>query len=188
MKIGLDFDGVIADCGKLKKLGAEQMFGVSIPEEKFKKEIVVGEGLLTLEQYRTLQKKIYGTRELGLQATAVPDAIDFIRKLQADGHDLFIITSRATDEELGIAKEWATINNLDIPFYGCKESKLPTCQELGIEIFVDDDLDKLISVAPAVKHLFLFSWGYNEDIDEHSTAIRIYDWPELYSKIKTLSN
>ncbi|MEK7660150.1 MAG: hypothetical protein AAB343_03020 [Patescibacteria group bacterium] len=49
MKIGIDFDGVVADCGRLKTLGAKELYGVDIAPEKFKKEIVVGEGILTSE-------------------------------------------------------------------------------------------------------------------------------------------
>ena len=41
MKIGLDFDGVISDCGKLKSDSAKKLYGVDIPSAKFKKEIVV---------------------------------------------------------------------------------------------------------------------------------------------------
>ena len=59
MKIGLDFDGVISDCGDLKSKGAKILYGVDIPPEKFKKELVVGQGILTLEQYANLQKQIY---------------------------------------------------------------------------------------------------------------------------------
>jgi len=66
MRIGLDFDGVISDCGKLKSEGAMKLYRVNISPERFKKELVVDAGVLTLEQYRNLQKQIYGTREIGL--------------------------------------------------------------------------------------------------------------------------
>jgi len=36
MKIGLDFDGVISDCGKLKSDGAKKLYGFDIPSAKFK--------------------------------------------------------------------------------------------------------------------------------------------------------
>lgn len=56
MKIGLDFDGVISNCGMLKQDGAKKLYGVDIPSGKFKKKFVIEKGLLTAEQYRDLQK------------------------------------------------------------------------------------------------------------------------------------
>lgn len=66
MRIGLDFDGVITNCGQLKSNTAYDLYGLTIPPEKFKREFVINEGYLSLEQYRHLQQIIYGTLEIGL--------------------------------------------------------------------------------------------------------------------------
>ena len=105
MKIGLDFDGVISDAGQLKSDGAKRIYGVDIPPEKFKTEIVVGQGLLTFEQYKNLQKQIYGTRDLGLLMKPVDNVREYCDKLLVDGHELKIITSRGQLES-EIANEW----------------------------------------------------------------------------------
>ena len=81
MKIGLDFDGVISDCGRLKSDGAKRLYGLNISPEKFKTEIVVGQGLLTLEQYRNLLKQIYGTRGIGLLMQEVEGAVGYTKRL-----------------------------------------------------------------------------------------------------------
>jgi len=94
MKIGLDFDGVISDCGKLKSDGAKKLYGVDIPSAKFKKEIVVGENHLTAEQYRELQRIIYGTREIGLLMKPVDGVLRYLPRLISDGHIILVITSR----------------------------------------------------------------------------------------------
>ena len=105
MKIGLDFDGVISDCGKLKSDGAKKLYGIDIPPAKFKKEIVVGEKHLTANQYRELQKIIYGTREIGFLMEPVDDVLHYLPLLVAEGHIVLIVTSR-WEVELEIAKEW----------------------------------------------------------------------------------
>ena len=64
MNLGLDFDGVITDCGQLKSASAKKLFGVNIPATMFKKELLLDRGLLTDLQYRELQSSVYGTREL----------------------------------------------------------------------------------------------------------------------------
>lgn len=187
MKIGLDFDGVIADCGALKREGALRLFNVDIAPEKFKKEIVIGQRLLTSDQYRTLQQKIYGTRELGLLAEPVEGMKEYIDRLISDGHKLIVITSRF-NSELGIAKEWAAEHGIELEIIGCENGKEGYCKEHGVEIFVDDDFDKLESVQKVVKYLFLFSWGYNADVEERPLATRVFSWADLYTKIKDLSN
>jgi hypothetical protein len=81
MKIGLDFDGVIFDCGKLKSDVARKIYGKEIPPALFKKEFVIGNGLLTASEYRELQKLIYGTREYGLLAEPVAGVLYYLPKL-----------------------------------------------------------------------------------------------------------
>ena len=186
MKIGLDFDGVIADCGDLKREGALRLFGVDIPVEKFKREIVVNEEILTNNQYTELQKKIYETRELGLLAKIVEGAKEYIELLKSENHTLTIVTSRHKNGLL-IAKEWAVSNGIDLPFVGCEGSKESYCRDLELDVFVDDDFDKIESVANVVKYNFLFSWGYNESVGEKPISTRIHSWRELYEKISDLS-
>ena len=187
MKIGLDFDGVISDCGRLKSDGAKRLYGTDIPPEKFKTEIVVGQGLLTLEQYRTLQKQIYETREVGLLMQEVKGAVDYTQRLISDGHDLGIVTSR---EELGseIAKEFMQKAGLNLPLIGVGGgvSKADACK--GMDIYVDDDLDKLEPLVGVVPQRFLFSWGYNQHIEVPlSIAKRVDSWKSLYREIQNLS-
>ena len=62
MEIGIDFDGVVTDCGELKSFVAKRLYGKDIPPDNFKKEFVVGKEMLTHKQYRELQSIIYGTK------------------------------------------------------------------------------------------------------------------------------
>lgn len=55
MKIGLDFDGVISDCGRLKSDYARKLYGVSVPAGQFKRDFVIGNGWLTAEQLATIE-------------------------------------------------------------------------------------------------------------------------------------
>lgn len=185
MKIGLDFDGVIADCGKLKSDAAKKLHGLDIPPEKFKKEIVIGEGHLTAEQYRDLQKIIYGTREVGFLMEPVAGMLESIPQLLALGHTLLIVTSRG-EVELEIAKEWSISQGLTLHFIGVGYgvSKADACA--GLDVYIDDDLDKLQPLVGIVPHCFLFSWGYNNHIDEGTVAKRISSWEEFCKTIENL--
>lgn len=136
MRIGLDFDGVISDCGQLKSDGAKLLYGVEIPPERFKKELIVDTGILTLEQYRNLQKQIYGTREIGLTMLPVNGVLELVPKLQQEGYDLVVVTSRG-ESESKIAREWMKQKSLDLRLVGVGGgvSKADACRGLDVYIF-----------------------------------------------------
>jgi len=170
MKIGLDFDGVISDCGQLKSDAARQLYGVDIPPEKFKKEIVVGGNHLTMEQYRELQTAIYSTREFGFRMKPVDGVLRYLPRLLSRGHFVQVITSRE-GAELEIAKDWTRLQNLDLEIIGVGFGNSKADAASGLDVFVDDDLDKLEPLSGVVPHRFLFSWGYNAHV-QHDDAIR----------------
>ena len=187
MKIGLDFDGVISDCGKLKSDGAKKLYGVDIPPAKFKKEIVVGEKYLTAGQYRELQKIIYGTREVGFLMEPVGGVLHHLPLLVAEGHIILIVTSRG-EVELEIAKEWSLLQGLQLDFVGVGYGNSKADAATGLNLYVDDDLDKLEPLVDVVPHRFLFSWGYNAHVDIGTIAKRIASWEELYRAVQALEN
>jgi len=187
MRIGLDFDGVISDCGKLKSDCAKKLYGVDIPPAKFKKEIVVGEKYLTAEQYRELQKVIYGTREMGFLMKPVDGVLYFLPRLVADGHAVLVVTSRG-EVELEIAKEWSTRQGLRLNFVGVGYGNSKANAANGLDFYIDDDLEKLESLVDVVPHRFLFSWGYNAHVDVGTVAKRVASWEELHHTIQMLED
>ncbi len=186
MKIGLDFDGVIADCGKLKSESAKKLYKVDIPPEKFKIELVVEQNILTLEQYRHLQKQIYETTELGICMEPVRDAFNYIERLQHQGNNLKIVTSR-NPSGCAIAQAWLKRHSVSLPICGVGNGipKTTACQ--GLDVYVDDDLDKLEPLSNIVRYRFLFSQGYNEHVQTNRTASRVANWRELYCRIRDIT-
>jgi len=187
MKIGLDFDGVIADCGNLKSKGAWELYRVLIPPEKFKKEILVGEKILTSAQYSEVQHLVYNTYEMGLLMEPVEGVLRYIPRLIDEGHTVRIITSRQ-NESLAIAAEWALKQGLLLDFTGVGYGRSKATAAKGVDVYIDDDLEKLEPLVGVVPNRYLFSWGYNEHIDVSGVANRIASWEEFYSTIQQLDN
>ncbi|MEK7536103.1 MAG: hypothetical protein AAB590_03805 [Patescibacteria group bacterium] len=185
MKIGLDFDGVISNCGKLKSDGAKKLYGVDIPPAKFKKEIVVGEKHLAMDQYRELQKIIYGTREIGFLMEPVDGVLHFLPRLIADGHTVLVVTSRG-EVELEIAKEWSLRQGLQLNFIGVGYGNSKATAANGLDLYIDDDLDKLEPLIGVVPHRYLFTWGYNAHMNVGKIAKRVASWAELIRIIQSL--
>jgi len=185
MNIGLDFDGVISDCGKLKFDGAKKLYNLEIPSRQFTKERVVGQGLLSLEDYRELQRNIYNTKEIAFLMEPVAGMLSYLPKLVADGHKVLVISSR-NGEGLEIAREWALLRGLALDFSGVGYGNSKAKAVIGSDVYVDDDLDKLELLIGIVPHLFLFSWDYNQHLNEGTAIKRVSSWEELYHKIQTL--
>ncbi len=187
LKIGLDFDGVFSDTGRLKSETAKKLYRVDIPPERFKKELLLADGLITEKQYRTLQRIIYEMVGIGLTMEPVEGVQEFIPKLLEEGHEVIIVTSR-DGKGAEIAKRW--IKKHSIPWLlfievGQRNDKSKHLK--GFDIFIDDDLDKLEPAVGIVPHLFLFSWGYNKHVDETEFITRINSWKEFYEIISKIA-
>ncbi len=187
MNIGLDFDGVIHDAGHIKSLGAKKLYGIDIPPVRFKKELLVPH-MLTAEQYRQVQHFVYGTRELSTLMKPVTDALLYINKLKSEGHFLQVITARE-GSEADIAHEFLQQHSCPLPITstGFGNPKTNACK--GLDVYVDDDFDKLEPLADIVPNRFLFTWEYNAHITVASTlAQRVHLWRELYQHIKRIGD
>ena len=186
MRIGLDFDGLISNCAHSKERVAKEFFGKKIAPEKFLKEILVRENLLTAVQYKELQGIVYNNAEINRQMRPVEGAIEYINRLKDDGHALEVVTSRTTSSTL-MAIEWMNSQGIFIPAtgVGVGVSKSDACK--GFDVYADDDLDKLEPLAKVVKNLYLFTWGYNKHlIIPNDFAQRVESWKQLYECIKTI--
>lgn len=187
MKIGLDFDGVISNCGKLKAEYAKSAYGVEIPPTQFKKDVVIGNRLLSPDQYDQISTAVYFTREVGLRLEPVDGLFPCLPRLMEDGHTVSVITSRM-ETDLEIAKEWSRKQGLSLELIGVGYRNSKAQHALGLDVYVDDDLHKLEPLVDVVPHLFLFSWGYNERLNEAGVAQRVLSWNELYGKIRALGD
>jgi uncharacterized HAD superfamily protein len=184
MKIGLDFDGVISDCGKLKSYAAKKIFNKDIPSAKFKRELLIDGGILTGEEYTKLQKTIYETRELGMLMEPIEGVSIYLPKLLAEGHKITVVTSRG-EKSLEIAKEWSAAKNIRLDFIGVNGGDKSGASR-GLDLYIDDDLEKIEPLVGIVPRLFLFSHGYNAHIDTKGIAQRIASWKEFYELISAI--
>ena len=185
MKIGFDFDGVIADCGALKSFAAKKLYNNDIPSKNFNKDYVIENKILTSSQYKYLQEVIYSTEDIGLSIKPVKDAFKSISILTKHGNELKVITSRK-GPGLKIEKQWCTNNNLSIEIISVanKDDKSKSCK--GLDIFIDDGIEMLIPLVGVVPHRLLFSWDYNKYVDVGNIAKRVHSWKEILKFVHDL--
>ena len=183
MKIGLDFDGVIADTSKLKQRIAKEMFGVDAPTNILKEKTIVEAGLMTQAEYRTLMNKVCGDRGVGFKMVPVSNSINYIKELLDVGHEVRVVTARQANE-FEVAKEWLEsqeVSGITYASSGYGKSKLEHTKDL--DVFVEDDYSKLLDLKATVPHLFLMTWDYNEVVEVEDGITRVYSWHELNEHI-----
>ncbi|MEK7520074.1 MAG: hypothetical protein AAB581_02420 [Patescibacteria group bacterium] len=183
MRIGIHFDGVIVDIISKTVTVAREYFHVRVGLE----QVALIGNFLTPDQREELRKAVYEQRVSALSVKEVNGAPYHIPLLIASGHEVVAFTSRS-GSSLEIGQEWSRRHGLKfLKFVGgvnCDRARAVA----GCDVYVDDDLDKLISLVDAVPHLFLFSWGYKKQVDTSVTPIqRVHSWAELYKKIKALT-
>ena len=183
MKIGLDFDGVIVNSGKLKVEIARTHLAVDLPLSKLNRRVAVTEGYLSEVEYKELKRLIYATREIGLQVNPVEHAVHYLSLLLRDEHDVCVITSR-TGVPLEIAKEWLYLRDVKVDIVGVGYNESKATATKGVEMYLDDDLSKLLPLIGLIPHIFLFSWEYNKHLSTKNIAIRVSSWEEFYEITK----
>lgn len=182
MNIGLDFDGVVADCGELKRLAAWEMYGVSIATKNLNREYIVEQQILTAEQYRAVQTAVYTEPQYSRRQCPVWGAPKHIKLLHDHGHHIQIITNR-DGESLALAERWLYNMGLGwVPIRGVGYGASKLEAAFGLAAFVDDDLDKLSELRGSVPNLYLFSQPYN-DRDSLYGIKRISSWSALYTHL-----
>lgn len=180
MNIGLDFDGVIANTHPLKAIVAKERFGVNIPPENFARKNIVGKGILTLEQYIQVGQEVMGGIYL---MPEVADALFYINLLAGEKHSLKVITSR-TESMLDVANKWLYDHGLAcIPIVGVGYNIQKTKACKGLDLYIDDDLEKLLPLVGSVPHLLFFSWPWNISEKEPSGIIRVTSWWDIYNYV-----
>ena len=184
MKIGLDFDGVIADSTATKLMLAQKLYGATLSPSQWRRDIVLGKRLLTNEQYDHIQELVYGSEEYGYQMTLIDGALDGISKL-IQKHSVTIVTSRIA-LKADIATNWCDRNGITLPLIGAGRGKSKAPYLEGFDVFVDDSKEKLEQILGAVPHLFLFNEPYNEDQGVSPPIDRTLNWDDFLRRISEL--
>jgi len=182
VRIAVDWDNVVVNTGKIKAEMAKRLFKIDVDPGFFKAEYVVDrDRLLTFEEYRKLTRLVSGP-ELGYLVEPMERAVETIRVLQEERHDLCVVTSR-NGKFLRVARNIALQNGLSLDFRGTGYGKSKAPALHGWDIFMDDDPEKLADLDGIVPHRFLFSHPYNLRYALPPGIIRVSSWRMFYDRI-----
>ena len=199
MNIGIDVDGVLTDIQEFNLRHAPPFF-----KRKFNRDVVDESPYDIRDMFQCPENEYmsYWKRHLFFYAIFEPArkrAKEFVQKLHADGHSVFIISKRVLtcrDDFLGklmrfILRNWLWRNGIryrgivfcdnDIP-----DSKRTVCLDKQIDVMIDDETVNINAIAPIAK-VICFDASYNRDCSGEN-VVRGKDFGEVYRLIKKMTD
>jgi uncharacterized HAD superfamily protein len=193
MKIGIDFDDVVADSLTAIIRMHNEQYGTNLKPADFvsyKFEEIWGG---TREEAIKKVDQFFATDQLK-EISPMAGSIKAIEALKELGHDLYIITGRSSNDiaqtERWIKYHFSNIFNgvhfanfftLDKNSIALK--KIDICKDLGIELMIDDNLPTALECAAGGIKVFLFDqvWNVHEALPAGIT--RVHSWDEIVKNL-----
>jgi hypothetical protein len=211
LNIGMDFHGTVVDIQELKQQLWERYFDEWIPKFLLRRRLFPS-NRLSLENYDRLMNVAMVRFSLFKQAPPMPDAIPTIKRWEQENHKLSIITSSGAGAFITAGKWCAqhgifTSSNSMMYSVDRYHSKHQLARSLNLDVYIDNDLNKLIDInkedptldllvdpfKPAItlpeKPLpFLLTDEHNQHEDVSSFITRVDDWKEFASIVDALAS
>jgi len=175
MKLAVDIDGVLSNfCDAFAKILTDQT-GMAFPKtsvdwpECWDWDRAAG---VTPEQETAAWKTVWGDAEFWLNLRMFPETqlvatqLNYLSKI---GHEVVFITNRAGERAKNQTERWLYGIGIDYPTVLLAANKIPLIRLLGIDFFIDDNLDTVNEVArvaeeeklPVYGHVYLKAAAYN---------------------------
>ncbi len=190
-KIGIDVDEVLAELMKELNAFYNNSYGANFKFEDYKSyKLEETWGMAKEKADKIISDFFYS--EYYKQVRPIPGSQKGVASL-SNKNELSIITSRPACIKEDTYK-W--INNHfpktfsefhftdDLPDYRRKSRKAIICQNLGIDILIEDCLEKSIECATNGTQIFLFDRPWNQHNNLPKKITRIYGWEELMEILK----
>ncbi len=195
MRIGVDFDGTIADISQVELALIKQRFNIELKPEQCIGEIL--KPMLGKENYEILRKDIRGSYTLN--SKVVTGCKKALSALISEGHKIVILTSRWADEQ-AFAKKFLEAKG--IPYhhflfvehgtkfdkYAERITKKRVIDRLRIGAMIDDTYHHLAELSGSGIGLYFFDQPWNRKIKiDKQDIIRVFGWQDIVDNILQLS-
>ena len=174
MRIAIDIDSTLHHYWDQLAAVAKRRFGVVLPYEDQQTWSIQ---LLKPEQLKACVAETH-KREQVLAAEPYPGAVEVISDWREQGHFIHITSHRTTDAH-DATSEWLERIGLPHDELYCSWDKVTRCQEIGVDVLIDDspvNLERAIDagiVAATIAH------PWNREICEIEDIVCAQDWPGL---------
>lgn len=188
MKIGVDLDGVVYDTERAFRYYADFYSCFELNKERKYPYFTSQEKAFdwTQEETHVFFDKYWD--EI-LQSSEMLGAREILQLLKKEGHKLYIITSRGiNDNQSEIDVTIPKLKEMGVGFEGMffsEKNKFERCQELGIDVMIDDRYENVLPFAESE----MIALHFREPKGLRCASkniIEVDSWMNIYREIKKL--
>ncbi len=182
MKIGIDFDDVLLDCNTALAAFHNARYGTSYKREDVRSWDLSRMWNCTKEEEFVRVREWWASQD-HFEAPLVPGALTAVEIL-AMHHELHIITARqvetSTATKAWLARHFPSHFN-EVHFVSKSDtdtgSKVEACQQVGIDLMIDDSLSNACNLNAAGIQVLLFDAPWNQE-EVPPSIVRVYNWEQ----------
>jgi uncharacterized protein len=181
MRIAIDIDSTLHHYWDVLSEAARCRFGIELPyEEQFDWGIT----RLKPEQLECCIDETHCEKAI-LAGRPYPGAVEAVNAWAAAGHFIHITSHRATTAHAA-TQQWLDAIGLRYDELYCSYDKIAKCQEIGIDLLVDDSPSNIERALQAGIVVATITHPWNQDVCETEDVICAADWPELAVKLQPI--
>jgi hypothetical protein len=184
MRIGIDFDDVVADSFTAIIEMHNKIHGTFFKKDDFRDYLWEDTWGGTRED-RIEEVDKFLTVDQSRMISPIAGSLKAIEKLKMKGHELYIVTGRGDKHieqtELWIKNHFPSV--FDGVHYTNSQKKSETCKNNGVEVLIDDNPEVAIECAKEGIRVFIFDQPWNRDYPFPANVERVVSWDEVVGKL-----
>jgi uncharacterized protein len=174
MRIAIDIDSTLHHYWDLLEEVAQRRFGVTIP---YADQVVWDIDRLKPEQLSAAVRETHSDPQI-LASEPYPGAVEAVRAWHEAGHFIHITSHRAGEAQDATA-QWLERIGLPYDELYCSYDKVSRCQEIGIDLLIDDSPENLQRAIDAGIAVATLVHPWNRELCETEDVVCGEDWDEL---------
>ena len=179
MRIAIDIDSTLHDYWPQLAQAAKRRFGIDLPYDR---QYTWSITRLRDEQVRVCVEDTH-TDEAIASARPYPHAVETVNAWHDAGHYIHVTSHRAEHCRAATAR-WLDDIGLRHDDLYCSYDKVGRCQELEIDLLIDDSPVNLVRALDAGMLAATLRHPWNQHVCEEEDVICADDWPELARRLE----
>jgi uncharacterized HAD superfamily protein len=181
MRIAIDIDSTLHHYWDVLSDAARRRFGIELPyEEQFDWGIT----RLKPEQLKCCIDETHGDQVI-LAGRPYPGAVETVNAWAQAGHFIHIASHRH-ERAHPATEQWLRAIGLRFDELYCSFDKVTRCEELKIDLLVDDSPDNILKALDRGIACATIRHPWNEDVCETEDVVCADDWAELARRLAPL--
>jgi uncharacterized HAD superfamily protein len=179
MRIAIDIDSTLHHYWDVLSEAARRRFGIELPYEE---QFTWGITRLRDEQLACCIEETHCETAI-LAGRPYPEAVETVTRWHEAGHFIHI-TSHRDPRAHDATERWLHAIGLGFDELYCSFDKVTRCEELGIDLLIDDSPHNLQAAIERGIRAATIVHPWNEDVCDTEDVVGAQDWAELARKLE----